>query len=120
MLGVVGSASAQTPATPPTDAAPEPPQPTAPALKQVVVTAQRREETVQSVPSAVSVLQGDALTENQIGRSASEVLNYVPNASAITQQHGRPRWWIRGVGTGQQQLDFSNPIGFYLDDVYLS
>jgi iron complex outermembrane receptor protein len=90
------------------------------ALKQVVVTAERREQTAQSVPSALSVLQGDALTENQIGRSASEVLNYVPNASAGTQLHGRPRWWIRGVGTGQQQIDFSNPVGFYLDDVYIS
>ena len=90
------------------------------ALKQVVVTAERREQTAQSVPIAVSVLQGDALTDNQIGRSAAEVLNYVPNASAATQLHGRPRWWIRGVGTGQQQIDFSNPVGFYLDDVYIS
>jgi iron complex outermembrane recepter protein len=96
------------------------PQNAAPTLKQVVVTAERREQSAQSVASALSVLQGDALTENQIGRSANEVLSYVPNASAISQQHGRPRWWIRGVGTGQQQLDFSNPIGFYLDDVYIS
>jgi hypothetical protein len=35
-----------------------------------------------------------------------------PNASAGTQQHGRPRWWIRGVGAGQQQLDLANPVGF--------
>ena len=98
--------------------------PTAPApdqqLKEVVVTAARREQGAQSVASALSVLKGDDLTDNQIGRSAGEVLNYVPNASAVTQLHGRPRWWIRGVGTGQQQLDFSNPIGFYLDDVYIS
>jgi len=92
----------------------------APTLKQVVVTAERREQNAQSVSSALSVLQGDNLTENQIGRSANEILNYVPNASAVTQLHGRPRWWIRGVGTGQQQLDFSNPIGFYVDDVYIS
>ena len=98
----------------------EAPESAAPTLKQVVVTAERREQTAQSVATALSVLQGDSLTENQIGRSASEVLSYVPNASAVTQGHGRPRWWIRGVGTGQQQLDFSNPIGFYLDDVYIS
>ncbi len=88
-------------------------------LKAVVVTAERREETAQSVPDAVSVLQGDYMTDNQIGRSANEVLNYVPNASAVAQGHGRPRWWIRGVGTGQQQIDFSNPVGFYLDEVYI-
>jgi iron complex outermembrane recepter protein len=91
----------------------------APQLSAVVVTAERREETAQKVPTAVSVLGGDYMTDNQIGRSASEVLNYVPNASAVAQGHGRPRWWIRGVGTGQQQIDFSNPVGFYLDDVYI-
>lgn len=86
----------------------------------MVVTAQRREESVQSVPTAVSVLDGEDLTDAGVGRSAKEILDHVPNASAVTQLHGRPRWWIRGVGTGQQQLDFSNPIGFYLDDVYIS
>jgi iron complex outermembrane receptor protein len=90
------------------------------ALKAVVVTAERREESAQKVPNAVSVLGGDDLTNANIGRSAKEVLDYVPNASAVAQQHGRPRWWIRGVGTGQQQLDFSNPVGFYLDDVFIS
>jgi iron complex outermembrane receptor protein len=95
-------------------------QPQQQQLKEVVVTAERREESAQSVATALSVLKGESLTENQIGRSANEILNYVPNASAVSQVHGRPRWWIRGVGTGQQQLDFSNPVGFYLDDVYIS
>jgi iron complex outermembrane receptor protein len=89
-------------------------------LQALTVTAQKREENVQDVPSAITVLGGDSLLDSGIGRSASEVLNYVPNASAGTQQHGRPRWWIRGVGAGQQQIDLPNPVGFYLDDVYIS
>jgi iron complex outermembrane receptor protein len=89
-------------------------------LKAVVVTAQRREESAQKVPTAVSVLSGENLEDSGIGRKAGDVLDYVPNASAATQLHARPRWWIRGVGTGQQQLDFANPVGFYLDDVYIS
>jgi len=99
----------------------QPAGPASPAqLKAVVVTAQRREETAQAVPTAISVVSGDSLVDSGVGRSAGEVLNSVPSASAATQLHGRPRWWIRGVGTGQQQLDFSNPVGFYLDDVYIS
>ena len=86
----------------------------------IVVTAQHREEKLQDVPSAVSVLDKDLFSTGGVGRSANEVLGLVPNASAGTQQHGRPRWWIRGVGAGQQQLDLSNPVGFYLDEVYLS
>lgn len=89
-------------------------------LPSVTVTAQKREENVQTVSTAITALAGKDLLEQGIGRSASEILNYVPNASAATQQHGRPRWWIRGVGAGQQQFDLSNPVGFYLDEVYIS
>lgn len=89
-------------------------------LQTVTVTAQKRKGRAQDVPSAISVLGGDELLAEGIGRSASEILNYVPNASAGTQQHSRPRWWIRGVGAGQQQIDFPNPVGFYRDDVYIS
>jgi len=86
----------------------------------IVVTAQRREERLQDVPVAVTALDQTLFSVGGLGRSANEVLNLVPNASAGTQQHGRPRWWIRGVGAGQQQLDLANPVGFYLDDVYIS
>jgi iron complex outermembrane receptor protein len=86
----------------------------------VVVTAQRREQRLQEVPTAITAIGAPAFTVGGLGRSANEVLNLVPNASAGTQQHGRPRWWIRGVGAGQQQLDLANPVGFYLDDVYIS
>lgn len=96
------------------------PEPVNSALGSVLVTAQRREESIQSVPAPVTVLGGENIIDTGIGRSAKEVLDFVPNASAVTQGHGRPRWWIRGVGTGQQQLDFSNPVGFYLDDVFIS
>lgn len=87
---------------------------------EVVVTAAKREQSIQDVPTAITALGADVFTLQGVGRSASEVLSLVPNASAGTQQHGRPRWWIRGVGAGQQQIDLANPVGFYLDEVYIS
>lgn len=126
---VEASAPAPAPAAPPassgSDALVEGPPPDVKAgvasqLKELVVTAERREASLQKVSTAITALSGDDLIDTGIGRTSADVLNYVPNASAATQQHGRPRWWIRGVGTGQQQLDFSNPIGFYLDEVYIS
>ena len=90
------------------------------SLGSVVVTANKREETAQKVPTAITVLGGKELQDKGIGKSAGEVLNYVPNASANTQFNGRPRWWIRGVGSGQQQIDMASPVGIYLDDVYIS
>jgi len=87
---------------------------------EIIVTAGRREERLQDVPTAVSALSSDLFQKGGVGRSANEVLNYIPNASAGTQQHGRPRWWIRGIGAGQQPLDLASPVGLYLDDVYIS
>ncbi|WP_447728230.1 TonB-dependent receptor [Sphingomonas koreensis] len=87
---------------------------------EIVVTAGKREQSIQDVPTAITALGADVFTLQGVGRSASEVLSLVPNASAGTQQHGRPRWWIRGVGAGQQQIDLANPVGFYLDEVYIS
>jgi iron complex outermembrane receptor protein len=120
-------AVASTTASPDASATPSPEvTPAAPVddagatLQTVTVTAQKRAGKAQEVPSAITVLGGEQLLADGIGRSANEILNFVPNASAGTQQHSRPRWWIRGVGAGQQQLDFPNPVGFYLDDVYIS
>jgi iron complex outermembrane recepter protein len=90
------------------------------ALGSVTVTANRRKENAQKIATPITVLKGKDLLDQGVGRSAQEVFNYVPNATAVGQQHGRPRWWIRGVGAGQQQLDLASPIGFYLDEVYIS
>ncbi len=77
-------------------------------------------QRLQDVPTAVTVLGRICSARAGSAVPQTRVLNLVPNASAGTQQHGRPRWWIRGVGAGQQQLDLANPVGFYLDDVYIS
>lgn len=90
-------------------------------LDKVVVTAQRRKEDLQKVPAAVSAISGNKLQDDGVGRAANDVIKYVPNASAATSGgHTRPRWWIRGVGTGTQGFDSPSPIGVYLDDVYIS
>ncbi|CAD5107375.1 TonB-dependent receptor [Zestomonas carbonaria] len=92
----------------------------APPLGKVVVTAQKREETVQEVPSSISVLSGDKVRDAAL-QSANEVTQYIPNASAgTTEGHGRPRWWIRGLGTGDQGANTVSPVGIYVDDVYIA
>jgi iron complex outermembrane receptor protein len=87
-------------------------------LPSVTVTANKRAQAAQDVAAAVNVLSAKKLEDENIGRSANEIINYIPNASAYGAPHGRPRWWIRGVGTGIPQQDLPNPVGFYLDEVY--
>ncbi|MBM7060561.1 TonB-dependent receptor [Pseudomonas sp. UL073] len=92
----------------------------APTLAKVTVTAQKREETVQEVPTSISVLSGDKVRDTSL-QSANEVTRFIPNASAGTSEgHGRPRWWIRGLGTGDQGANTVSPVGIYVDDVYIA
>lgn len=100
----------------------DPPATTASAstLEKVTVTAQKREETVQEVPAPISVLSGDKIRQASLN-SANEITRYIPNTSAgTTDGHGRPRWWIRGLGTGDQGANTVSPVGIYMDDVYIS
>ena len=123
--GLAGSylATAQAAETQPadtdTDAAVEATTST-PTLAKVTVTAQKREETVQEVPSSISVLGGDKVRDASL-QSANEITRFIPNASAgTTEGHGRPRWWIRGLGSGDQNANTVSPVGIYVDDVYIA
>jgi len=89
-------------------------------LSTVIVTSQKREEAAQKVPTTLNVLSGKKFLAENVGTSAQEVLNYIPNASAYGSGHGKPRWWIRGIGTGNPQPDATSPVGVYHDDVYIA
>ena len=51
------------------------------ALKTVTVTAQRREETLQEVPVAVSAVDGTSITADGV-RAMGDITTFVPNTSA--------------------------------------
>lgn len=92
------------------------------ALEEIVVTARRREENLQSVPVAVSVLTGEDLLE-QGGLKIDAIGQTVPNvhfeAAGGTSGVKSPVVFIRGMG----QNDFipvEDPaVGIYLDGVYM-
>ncbi len=90
------------------------------ALEAVVVTAQRRAESIQDVPTTVTAISGNYITSADLGSSAANITYLVANTSAGETAPTRPRWWIRGVGTGAQGFDVQSPVGVYFDDVYFS
>lgn len=108
-----GNAADQPPAEPAADASGS-------TLGTVTVTAQKRAESVQQVTAPISVVSGEKVREASLN-SANEVTRYIPNVSAGTADgHGRPRWWIRGLGTGDQGANTVSPVGIYMDDVYIA
>jgi len=90
-------------------------------LGDIVVTAQRREESLQDVPVAVSVLSGstlDAITST--GSDVRVLAGRVPSLN-IESSFGRtfPRFYIRGLGNTDFDLNASQPVSVVYDDVVL-
>jgi iron complex outermembrane receptor protein len=90
-------------------------------LDEVIVTAQKREQTLEDVPAAVSVVSGEAVRELLgAGENIRALTNRVPSLN-IESSNGRtqPRFYLRGLGN----IDFDNnaaqPVGMVFDDIFL-
>lgn len=85
-------------------------------LEEVLVTARRREESLQNTPVAVSALTGEQMRQRGIVRT-SELTKSVPS---LEISEGRAtQIYIRGVGqrTGFARVDPT--VGVYLDDLFI-
>ncbi|SNS83406.1 TonB-dependent receptor [Sphingopyxis indica] len=90
-------------------------------LGDIIVTAQRREENLQDVPIAVSVLAGDTLGAiTSTGADIRALAGRVPSLN-IESSYGRsfPRFYIRGLGNTDFDLNASQPVSLVYDDVVL-
>jgi iron complex outermembrane receptor protein len=85
------------------------------------VTAQKREERLQDVPTPITAASGKRLQDENITQS-NDVERISPNLSG--QQSGsrnsRPRWFLRGIGTNDPSLNLESPIGVYQDEVFIA
>lgn len=83
-------------------------------LGEIVVTAQKREERLQDVPSSIEVLSGAKLQE-QGAEQLSDYVKQVPGLNIIgAAGPGQGEIVMRGISTG---VDTSSLVGLYLDDV---
>jgi iron complex outermembrane receptor protein len=90
-------------------------------LGEIVVTAQRREESLQDVPLSVDVVSGDKLAAiNSGGGDIRAFAGRVPSLN-IESSFGRtfPRFYIRGLGNTDFDLNASQPVSLVYDDVVL-
>jgi iron complex outermembrane recepter protein len=88
---------------------------------EIIVTAQRREQSLLDVPLAISALSGDALADKGVTNSA-QLASAVPNLQ-INSPYGntQPNFSLRGIGVANEyNSNQASPVGVYLDDVYLA
>ena len=115
-FGTVASQPALAQANPPEDAAA-----TEDEGNAIIVTARRREETLISVPIAITAI-GGAQLERMGAIDITDVANVAPN---VTLENSRATnstlsAFIRGVGQQDPVAGFEQGVGIYLDDVYLN
>jgi iron complex outermembrane receptor protein len=91
------------------------------AIETIVVTAQRRNEDIQTVPISIQAFTGKDIDELGI-RSSTDVAQFTPNVEiALPSGAGnQPLISIRGIGLNDYDTNNAGPNGVYLDEVYLS
>ncbi len=90
-------------------------------LEEIVVTAQKREESLQEVPISIATTSGESL--NAMFSGGEDVLalsGRVPGLYAESS-NGRsaPRFYLRGLGNIDFDLAASQPVSFVMDEVVL-
>ncbi len=84
----------------------------------IIVTAQRRSESIQKVPLAITALSGDQLVSRGITNSA-DLGRAVPNLQ-VNSAFGEtePNFSMRGISVANEyNANQVSPIGVYVDDV---
>jgi len=85
-------------------------------LEEVVVTAQKREQSIMDVPISITVLSGAQLAENGID-NIHDLAYLVPDLSVSQRSPGRTNIIMRGVGNVRGS---SSLVGIYLDEAAVS
>jgi outer membrane receptor protein involved in Fe transport len=84
-------------------------------LEEVVVTAQKRTESLQDVSLSVNVVSGEAIAD--LGLANFDALE-VPGVH-IAQGGMNENVYIRGVGSTGNNFGFEQSVPFFIDGVYL-
>jgi iron complex outermembrane receptor protein len=88
---------------------------------EIVVTSRKREEKLQEVPIAVSVVQGEQL-EDVAASDISVLQGYVPNLSIYQgrNQSTTLTAFMRGIGQSDPLWGVDPGVGLYINDVYIA
>src|SRR5690606_14996453 len=90
-------------------------------LEEIVVTAERREGNLQTVPIAVSALTPSTLENIQIG-SSQDLQKIIPGLRMVDGIATPTNFTIALRGSIQQDssvIVVESPVGIYVDDVYI-
>ncbi|MEM9622195.1 MAG: TonB-dependent receptor [Pseudomonadota bacterium] len=89
-------------------------------IEEVIVTAQKREQSIQDVPISVSAFDSAFLDDAGVD-DVLELQFFVPGLTIYNNQSAaQTNFNIRGVGTAGNSLSLESSVGVYVDGVYRS
>jgi len=95
-------------------------QPDSGSGNAIVVTATKREKTLQDVPVAVTVTTADTIERGQI-RDLKDLQTVVPSLVVGQRQSAaQTNFFIRGFGNGANNVGIEPSVGVFVDNVFRS
>ncbi|MET0657126.1 MAG: TonB-dependent receptor [Steroidobacteraceae bacterium] len=87
-------------------------------LEEIVVTAQRRAESLQTVPIAITAVTAAELSKQGIS-STTDIASVTPGLTMTTQRNSVTPY-LRGVGTQNGSGSEEGSVAMYVDGVYMA
>src|SRR5580692_3099912 len=90
-------------------------------IQEIVVTAQRRSESLENVPITIQAVTGEQLKQLNV-QTFDDLLKYTPNVTYSANGPGMGNIFMRGLssgGSGNQSQSTTSPfpnVALYLDD----
>ncbi|WP_380876633.1 TonB-dependent receptor [Sphingomonas sp. DBB INV C78] len=126
-LALAGANPAAAQETPPADPAAAPPPAAAPAtaeapttggLEDIVVTARKRQESVQDIPVAVTAISAKTIQEQDL-TSLEKVAARTPNFTVGRASNGSgAQLTMRGIGSSSTSIGIEQSVAIVVDGVY--
>jgi len=87
-------------------------------LGEIVVTAERRTESIQNVPLSIAAIGGGDVNLGKIV-VLNDVAFKTPGLTFSEFNVGEPRIYIRGIGNSSDSAASDQAVGVFLDEVYI-
>lgn len=85
-------------------------------LEEVVVTAQKHEQSANDIGMAITAFNGDNLAELGLN-DTRDMANLVPGLTMATSASSAPIYTLRGIGFNTPNFASTSPVGVYFDEV---
>ncbi len=115
IFGLLAASGLTVPAVAQTE--PQPAEETG-GLEEIVVTAQKTRDNLQTVPLSLTAFTGDSLTRSNI-ENVKDLAARTPSLNVDTFSPGQPRYFIRGIGGTAAGSARDAAVGVFVDEVYM-